>query len=187
MGTSVGSGSAWKDFLGGTGGKGTSIGVSGAWKSIPGMWVGVGGVWKKFFTAFNVSLSDVGTISTSVFTTSGSEATATAGIRFDTDGQAEHRSGFGGTTYENYANAWGRPLTTGVGSEYTVRMTVNSGDGPSSGPALDTDHALSSLRTWELSVTGEVVNAEGSWTATIKKGGVTVATATFTIIADVTV
>lgn len=119
------------------------------------------------------------------FTTSGTSFTVTAGVRFLSDGQAQKRDSTSPFSFVDLLDAWGRPLATGIGSDYTVRLTVNSGSGPTAGPAVDTDHALSSTRTWDQSVTGENATRTGNWTITIKEGGTTVATSTFTAEASV--
>lgn len=131
---------------------------------------------------FTVELSGIGDVLAFAFTTSGTPVTVTAGVRFDTNGQAQKNENSG---YVDVTDNWGSPLTTDIGSDYTIRLTVNTGSAPSSGPAVDTDHVISTLRTWEQSVTGENAVREGNWTLTLKKSGVTVATHTFDCSASV--
>jgi hypothetical protein len=74
---------------------------------------------------------------------------------------------------------WVDPTSLAPGS-YTARLAVNSGSAPTSGPAVDTDHALSSNRVWGLGAAGSGAGATGNYTVTLKDGdGNVVATATY--------
>lgn len=44
--------------------------------------------------------------------------------------------------------------TVGIGSSYWIRATLTSGLAPSSGPALNTWHALSAVRSWTYTAAG---------------------------------
>lgn len=46
---------------------------------------------------------------------------------------------------------WFIPTTTGIGSSYWCKLHVDSGTNPTSGDALDTVLALSSVRNWQWS------------------------------------
>lgn len=80
-------------------------------------------------------------------------ATATAGIRFTTDGRIQTRTG---ATWSNRVN-WYSPTTSGVGSGWHIRRTHISGTVPSGGGTMTagTWHALTSDRDVVLSQTAD--------------------------------
>lgn len=87
------------------------------------------------------------------FVVQSAPATATAGIKFRTDGSVQRRSNdTGGASYANYST-WYSPTATGVGSGYWIKASkADSADPTPNGisVALDTWYALSTDRTWEL-------------------------------------
>ena len=107
---------------------------------------------------------------------------AVASLQFVTNGTFACQ---GNTLGVTQSGNWITPTALAPGA-YTIRLHVNSGVTPV-GPAVDTDHALSSNRTW--TVTRSTVGTDTSTcTLTLKDGGgVTVATQSFTFTANRTV
>lgn len=66
-------------------------------------------------------------------------------------------------------------LTSGSAGDYTGQYLKISGDSPA-GPAVNTDHVLSTTRTWEFSVfnntPGSTLDTTGEGAIIIKRGGV---------------
>lgn len=87
----------------------------------------------------------------------------------------------GNTLGTTQSGNWVFPTGWAPGS-YTIRMHVDGGVTPA-GPAMDTDHALSSNRVW--SVTRASVGTDSAnVTLTLKNGGVTVLSQAFTFTAN---
>ena len=106
--------------------------------------------------------------------------TATASFTVDSDGDLTLFTTTGGTVNDD----WTLPNGAGVGSGYEVKLTINSGDSPTSGPSLATWHALSSVRTWTWDVTGSgVLSANVTLEIRITSGS-TVASQTFGVDAE---
>lgn len=81
-----------------------------------------------------------------------SPASAVVDVGLNTDGTAQYDS-FGSPVNFN----WHAPTTTGIGSSYWCRMTVNSGTALT-GSATGSILALSSNRNWTLTRSGVGVN-----------------------------
>ncbi len=108
-------------------------------------------------------------------------ATCAVGVTFKSDGTVTKGTTSGGTTQLSSTTDWIRPVIS-PGS-YTVRAHVASGTSPA-GDSLDTDLALSSDRGWTLTQIASG-NKSCSLTITIKLGGTTVASATYSLSATV--
>ena len=165
--------------------------VSGAWQPIQEGWVRVAGVWRQFYSRISVSLAtlDGSNRSSFGFTTSGSPITVTQGIKFETDGTLQARdstSPFG--FFDLASGEWiGSQPNPGIGSSYKVKLTVNIGSSPTSGPTVGVFHTISSDRQWDLSVTGTNASASGNWTVEIQDVATSTTRATATFGLNVTV
>jgi len=86
----------------------------------------------------------------------------------------------GNTLGTTQSGNWIVPTTFAPGS-YTIRLHLNSGTAPGSGPALDTDLALSSNRTWTWTQAAPGTTS-ANLTLTLKDGsGNTVLTSTLSV------
>ena len=67
-------------------------------------------------------------------------------------------------------------LTSGSAGDYTAQYLKISGDSPSSGPAVNTDHALSTSRAWQFEIANfspsSTLETGGEGTIIIKRSGV---------------
>lgn len=81
-------------------------------------------------------------------------ATAEAGWTFNSSGDLTRVSGTAHNKGEWYALPWKTTHETPVPQTYYIRATLDNGDAPDSGPALNTWHALSSTRTWYWQASG---------------------------------
>lgn len=110
-------------------------------------------------------------------TSAGTQADASASLASDGSFTCQ-----GSTSGVTETGNWITPTSLAPGA-YTIRLHVNSGSTPS-GPAVDTDHALSTTRTWTLSQVGVGTNTSNC-TLTLKDGsGNTMKTGTLTFTAD---
>jgi len=149
---------------------------AGTWKDVQEGWVRDGGVWRQFFSAETVLLTNR-TISAFAI----SPASATAGIRFNSDGTLQTRAN---AAYTSVSGEWLTP--SGDGSAYRVRATLSSGPAPSSGPALSTWHALTVNIEWSKLRSGIGSDADTVLFIEIDKGdGVVIDSATITLQATV--
>ena len=80
-----------------------------------------------------------------------SPGNAYVGARFKSDGSADLQRSASGSWYAT--DPWGLPVTTGVGSGYDIRATLNSGTSPS-GSAVGSWLNLATTRYWQLVETG---------------------------------
>lgn len=103
----------------------------GTWRKAKEIWYNDGGTWRKVFSGFTPAdaISDVVVYEFL--------ASAVAQLAVNTDGTCG-------------AGSWGTPTTTGIGSNYYVKVDLVSGDTPTG--TLGSYLALSSARTWNLSV-----------------------------------
>ena len=171
MSGDVGVGGAWKEMV-----NGTAVGVGGVWKNISNMWVGVGGTWKEWFVAAVYALP-----------TGGIDQGASSGTNSSSINTTFNTNGTFTTVGENAGTIesgnWVTPTSLAPGS-YTIRASLAFGTAPS-GDTLDTDHALSSARSWALSQSG-VGSKTCELTLTLKDGGGnTVASGTLSLTAEV--
>lgn len=83
-------------------------------------------------------------------------------ISFGTSGNLSLIAGTGGPA--NPRNWWFQQPVGGIGNSYEVRLTVNSGSNPSTGPSINTWHTISSTQTWTLS-SGNA----GNWTIEVRE------------------
>lgn len=148
------------------------VNVSGTYHAVQEGWVKVSGVWQQFYTRAVYDLP--GSVADTNFGGGSAQATITL-----VTGGTFTSAGINVGTVDS--GNWVTPTTLAPGS-YTIRAHLNSGDTPA-GSALDSDLALTSNRSWNVSVP-----SSGSSTAvlalTLKDGGGnTVATATTTITA----
>ena len=129
--------------------------VGGAWKPAQ-VWTKVSGVWKtclvwtKVSGAWKNASESARVDSTSVNAGSVSPATATAGIKFDSDGSVYEfiNSGYGSAEY-----AW----RTGSSSsaDYEIQATPTGGtDLTPDGSAINTWLSLSTDRAWDIDSAG---------------------------------
>jgi hypothetical protein len=128
------------------------VNVGGTWKRLLEGYVNVGGTWKKFweYATFFVSTD-------TVFDQTVGIGFSSAEIQYQSDGNIV------ATTTTNGAEArgdWVTPTSFAPGA-YTIRASLVSGSAPF-GPALDTDHALSSTRSWNV-----IDSGGGAMTSTI--------------------
>lgn len=81
---------------------------------------------------------------------------------------------------------WTSPTTTGIGSDYEVRLAYNTGDSPT-GPTLGSFHRMDVSRTWQLynDVTDSTKTCNVTATIRVYPGGATVATHSFNMTATV--
>ena len=81
---------------------------------------------------------------------------------------------------------WTSPTTTGIGSDYEVRLVQNSGDTPT-GPTLGSFHRIDSARAWTLynDVYDSTKTCNVTATIRVYPGGSTVSTQTFDMTATV--
>lgn len=146
--------------------------VSGVWRPVQEGWVRVSGVWRQIFSRIAVNLNFLKGASFSAFqiTSAGNPVTVSAGVKFQSDGTLQDRNPTSPYAFaDSAAGQWASTEPdAGIGSDYQVRLTVNSGDNPTSGPAVSTWHTISSDRQWDLSVTGTVASKSGSWTVAIR-------------------
>jgi hypothetical protein len=126
-------------------------------------------LWGKTAVALNISnqtVIDAGIVAT------------TANISVTSAGAVTYSTGWlGSGTLENW-------ITPQVNmSDYSIRAHLTSGSTPT-GPALDTDLALSSTRTWGVTQSG-VGTTTSTLTMTLKRisDGVTMDTATYDLSA----
>lgn len=137
-----------------------------------------------------VSLAGLGTLVSTGLTTEGNPITVSAGVRFTTDGTAQERNGLSPYSYVDVqAGQWASTEpSSGVGDDYEVRLTVNSGSNPSSGPSVSTWLALSTQRQWDLEATGTDTSLSGNWTIEIRDTATSTVqdSATFAISSTVT-
>jgi hypothetical protein len=130
-------GGTWKEVAPGGG---LSVKVSGVWKTVAEGWVKVSGAWKQFFVNAIYSVADTFEI-TDVFS-----GGASAQLNFESDGNiSSNTNSFGYAVLDN----WVTPTSLAPGA-YTIRAHVVSGDTPTG--TLDADLALTSTRTWTISV-----------------------------------
>ena len=54
------------------------------------------------------------------------------------------------------------------GDDYEVQLTVNSGDSPTSGPAVASFHTLDAVRSWQLATSGPML-LTGSWNIEVRE------------------
>lgn len=159
--------------------------VGGSWANVDTIYAKAGGVWEVVWRRFTLDLSNVTVISGQASTSAGGTAvTARAGIRLLTDGVAQERTTSDLTAI---ADAWGRPVTSGIGNNYHARLIVNSGDGPTVGTA-GTWQQISSNKEWTIEHTDNASTSKsGNWTLQISPdGGSTVEeSATFDVLATV--
>lgn len=129
-----------------------------------------------------IKLTDENVGSSSTFPT-----TATAALRFETDGELNFTAN--STIPPDPADEWYRfQPQAGIGVNYEARLTVKSGDAPTNGPTPGTWVSLSLLRVWDL-VTSGVESLNGGWEVEIRQAGtgVVVAAATYTMSAATSV
>jgi len=149
-----------------------SVRDGGTWKAVKGAWVKDSGAWKKFYSAVTVILTNL------VITDAVDSGTAIAGIVFDSSGQLKKNEG---GVLADISGEWLIPFT---GSGYRVRATLSSGTTPTSGPALDAWHALSTTREWRNERAFEGDKASALFVEIDDGGGNVLGSATFTITAS---
>lgn len=109
-------------------------------------------------------------------------STATAGVMFRSDGRLQ---GLVGANYNTQTGEWLTP--TGDGSAYRVRASLTADLAPSSGPALDTWHPLTSDVEWRNDQSTAGFARTSTLFCEIDKGdGNVLASATITIMAEYT-
>ena len=168
--------SAWKEV------KKRWVRDGGAWKEVKAAWVRDGGVWKQYFTAFNLQLSNRN-VTSQVFTNN-VVATSIAQITFYSDGRFSVNTSTADEAF--ITDEWGRPITSGVGAGYDVRLDVLSGSAPTEGPAVATWHAISSNRNWRLTLPNVLNGSDsGVWRLRIRQGSTTLADAEMDMTASV--
>jgi hypothetical protein len=135
--------------------------VGGAWKEVKKGYVRVGGAWKEFFEALTIFLSASSVISAEAPSPSPVSLT----LHVNRAGTFT-RSGQG--TISGTTAGWAEPAHATIGDDYTVRLTVNGGDAPTSGSATGSILALTSDRSWTwgtaftfANVTVEIFAASG--------------------------
>lgn len=108
---------------------------------------------------------------------------ANCSVTFDNDGDGNHVDGSGTVVFN-----WFNPTIPGVGANYWIRLTVNSGTAPA-GSATATWLQLNSARAWNLART-TIGTSTGNYTIQIASdsGGATiVSSVTFTMTSTVDV
>jgi hypothetical protein len=155
--------------------------VGGAWKAVKKGYVRVGGAWKEFFSALSVFLTASSTLST----TAPDPGPVVLTLNVLRDGTFT-RSG-GGTT-SGTVSGWADPPSATVGDDFTVRLTVNSGDSPTSGSATGSILALTSDRSWTWNTTSPVgLSANVTLEIFAASGGSALASATFDVQVSTTI
>lgn len=111
--------------------------------------------------------------------------TARVALLFGTDGILTTYINAAGTAREPEWGGFALGLSS-IGGHYQIRLTVSSGSAPSSGPAVDTWHDLSTQCLWELA-RSSLGASIGSWLIEIRdKASQTVRTsATYSVNASV--
>lgn len=140
-----------------------------------------GGTARLVFEALVVSLSHTG--SPGAFTFNGS---ASATISVTRSGVAEL---IASVNKVGDISGWADPASATIGDGYDVRLTVNSGDSPTSGSATGSWLALSSDRSWTWATGAAPDSLTANVTLEIKKtgGGAAIATDTFGIDATASI
>jgi len=147
--------------------------VSGTWRQVQTGWVRVAGTWRQFFQAAVYNLPVGGS-------DSGFAGSAGMSLQFLSNGTFVVQGDNVGVIE---SGNWVTPTSLAPGG-YTIQLSLLSGTSPS-GPALATDHALSSNRTWTLSQVG-IGSQSMSVLQTLKDGGgVTVMTRQFDFTVEV--
>lgn len=115
------------------------------------------------FIAASQGLPTIAVANTSSFCSSA--GTVQVGIRVNNDGTIDVRDNCGVFSFDHdYLSTTG----AGEGDPFEVQCSVNSGTSPSSGPTLNTYHALTANRTWVWSATPGEFNS-GSWRITVRE------------------
>ena len=112
---------------------------------------------------------------------------ATAEIEFSASGGLNtiEDNGTGGVVTGRLPEWHGRSYAIeGAGTHYEIRCTVQSGNAPSSGSAIDTWLALTSAREWLL-FRNSLGSSVGTWLIEIRpSSGAVIASATYTMTAS---
>ena len=169
--------------------KGLYVKDAGTWKTVKQGWVKDAGVWKQFFAGVTISnpLGFNGNTysDTDPFITN----SANCSVSLYSDGTWTVDSGSLG----NLASGnWATPTTTGIGSSYWVRYTLNSTSGSSTGTTWTTTTgwlALSSTRTALVTASSPTVNRTRTAAYTVdiasdSAGTTIVSTSTITLTAS---
>lgn len=154
---------------------GIHVKVGGTWQEVLEGHIRVAGVWQQFFAGLTFTL----TVTAIADTNPGVSSSAINVLR---DGDLTFS---GDTITGEDANEWVVPRSATVGDDYEMRMTVNSGNSPTTGTtgvwlALTSDRNYTLVRT----VAG---TSTGNWTLEIRRASdsVVVADTTFDISATV--
>lgn len=144
--------------------------VSGTWQPVQQGWVKVSGTWQQFYTRAVYDLPAGG----SEINAGGGGASITVAI--NSNGTYTVSGSSSGLLA---SGNWVMPTSLAPGS-YTIRAHLSSG-GPITGSTQDTDLALSSGRSWTLTVAASSSNSAGILLTLKDGGGNTVATITCNI------
>lgn len=100
-----------------------------------------------------------------------SPGASTAGININNDGTVDAFTTTGGVVQINADTDWVLP-NSAAPSDYEVRLTVSAGSAPTTGPAVNTWHALTTSREWRLTFPGGGPGTDtGTWLIEIRRSG----------------
>lgn len=156
--TSIRTGSAWKELV-----PGTSVRTGGAWKEVVEIFVRVGGAWKSAWVAFVVTVSGQ-----TVDASTAAPGTATAGVRFNSDGTVDQRVQAAYSQIDSGTD-WIIPNAAGAASGTYIRATEVSASGSplTKNGTMNTWTLLTSDQEWSAVRSGASVGTS-TWTITIE-------------------
>jgi hypothetical protein len=129
---------------------------SGTWRKAKAIWFNDGGTWRKVFSGFTANAFSV---FNALAQTSDGLGSKQATCSFNSDGTFSVACTTIGLTFNDN---WGLPTTTGIGSSWSIKVTVTSGAFSLSG------------------TTGSWVSLASAWTA-FKSGTTASSSVTFTV------
>jgi len=134
------SGGSWRSIVG------VEVKSGDVWRNCHTVWVKSGGTWREVFSARGTLLLS------GVFVSDAdpsSPYSSEVGVRVNTDGSYEELVGasWSSVATDTWIDAFSGAESS---SDYECKLVKTSGVDPTSGPALDTWHTISTARDWRL-------------------------------------